>query len=210
MQTTEDLDFTPPNLIYPHQILERFFASSTCTQNECNAKLHDYCRSQNLTNVTLDCDQNRQGMSSYTVFVDATNDTNQPTKLVAQFRKPGEELEAEKMAFARSSYGERFVLETFIMNNSSFPWQLSITAYGGEYMPHRKQNYEAHHLRTAVEDLAEFLTASYSHPQPRKGETDKLISQLGVWSTWKISPVVDSIVKTLLENSGITSAGSRN
>jgi len=102
-------DFTPSNLVFPTEILARFFDASPCTQEQCDARLYDFCRSEALKGVSLNCDPNRQGCGSYTVFIDATNSDEHCITLVAQFRKPGEELKPEIVHAAIDSYSERFI-----------------------------------------------------------------------------------------------------
>ena len=194
-------DFTPTNLVFPTEILARFFDTSPCTQEQCDARLYDFCRSQALKGVSLNCDPNRQGCGSYTVFIDATNSDEHCIALVAQFRKPGEKLKPTIVLAAIDSYGERFVPQVSIFDD--FPLQLTIFEYGGESFASHSPNYDARHLRTAVEDLASFLSAPFYRPQSPNGEGESLITRLQTWSEWKISPRVDAIVKRLHKELGI-------
>src|SRR5271154_3622602 len=45
-------DFTPSNLVFPAEILARFFDASPCSQEQCDARLYDFCRSQALKGVS--------------------------------------------------------------------------------------------------------------------------------------------------------------
>jgi len=81
--------------------------------------------------------------------------------------------------------------------------QLTIFEYGGESFASQSSNYDVRHLRTAVEDLAHFLSAPFNSPQSPNGEGESLITRLQTWSEWKISPRVDAIIKRLHKESGI-------
>jgi hypothetical protein len=194
--------YIPTNLVYPSDILTTFFATSPCTQEECNHKLHDYCRAQQLSDVRLDWDPERQGCYSYTVFIDAKNSQNHPVKLVAQFRRPGEELDPATMAAALESYGARFVPQVSILS-SGLPLQVAITQYAGFSFGNQSLNFDEQHRRNAAEDLAEFLTAPYFRPRRPNGEADRLVTQLRKWSQWKINPRIDAVVKGILQRSGM-------
>jgi hypothetical protein len=194
-------DFTPSNLVFPAELLARFFDASPGTQEQCNSRLYDLCRSQSLSGVSLNWHPDRQGCGSYTVFIDTTNFDGDCIKLVAQFRRPGEELKLTTVFAAIDSYGERFVPQVSILDD--FPMQLAIAEYGGESFANQGLAYNSQHRRTAVEDLASFLSAPFHHPQLPNGEVKRLITLLRTWSEWKISPRVDAIVKKLYKESGI-------
>jgi hypothetical protein len=46
-------DFTPSNLVFPAELLARFFNAWPCTREQCNARRYDLCRSQSLSGVSL-------------------------------------------------------------------------------------------------------------------------------------------------------------
>jgi hypothetical protein len=201
MNDDKATDYTPRNLVYPSDILPNFFATSPCTQEECNDKVLEYCGAQHLNDIRLDWDPERQGCYSYTVFIDAKNSENHPVKLVAQFRSPGQELDPAIMAAALESYGDKFVPQISILN-SGLPMQVAITPYAGISVGNQGLNFNEHH-RNAAEDLAEFLTAPYFRPRTPNGEVDGLITRLREWSQWKINPRIDAVVKEILRRSGM-------
>src|ERR1700685_319249 len=194
-------EFPPSNRVFPAEIVARFFDASPCSQEQCDARLYHFCRSQALKGVSLNCDPNRQGCGSYTVFIGGTNSNEDCITLVAQFRKPGEELKPAIVLAAIDSYGQRFVPQVSAFEE--LPLQLPIFGYGWESFASQSSNYEAQHLRTAVEDLASFLSAPFYRPQSPNGECESLITRLQTWSKWKISLRVDAIVKRLHEESGM-------
>ena len=187
MNDDQATDYTPRNLVYPSDILPNFFATSPCTQEECNDKVLEYCGAQHLNDIRLDWDPECQGCFSYTVIIDAKNSENHLVKLVAQFRSPGQEL---------------FVPQISILN-SGLPMQVAITPYAGISVGNQGLNFSEQHHRNAAEDLAEFLTAPYFRPRTPKGEVDRLVTRLREWSQWKINPRIDAVVKEIVRRSGM-------
>ena len=108
------------------------------------------------------------------------------------------------MTAALDSYGEKFVSQVSFF--ADFPLQLVIAPYGGKRFVSQSLSYHVQHRRTAVEDLAEFLSTPFYCPQPDNGEVERIIDRLRTWSEWKISPQVDAVVKRLLRDSGIFEA----
>jgi Phosphotransferase enzyme family len=195
-------DFTPQNLVSSYDVLELFFKRSICTQEQCNSRLYEFCNSQNLSNVALNWDPDRQGCASYTVFISAKDFSGDIVRLVAQFRIFGETLDPRTIASAVESYGKRFVPRVTVIHDN-FPLQLSISEHRGGTFGSHSPHYDVHHLRTFVQDFARFLVAARNHPRPSNGEVEALVNRLGIWSKWRISPRVDTVVERLYHDAGI-------
>jgi hypothetical protein len=192
-----------PYLVYPDQIVPLFFTSAPCSQQDCHAflrKVFSESLHKRRGEVVLEpLPGELQGCCSYTVLVNAEVD-GVPQKLVAQFRKLDSILNPHIIDMALQTYTDRFVPICTIYDDC--PLQLTTAPYAGECFAIQEFNFGIEERRTALADLADFLSIAYEHPHASKGEEEAIIGKLLQYSNWRLTPGIKSKVEGLLKSAG--------
>jgi len=173
--------------VYPHQVLERFFADVPLSQDDCNDIILSTCQKLYLngdSESTLSLDPvngNSQGAFSYTVEVSIGDRT-----LVAQFRKPKDAVDRQLIETVQEIYGDFVPRMTFHdVDDLQVPMQLTFSPYAGVAFALQDQNYGFRERRVAVRDYARFIASGWVHSRPCQdkltGEIQQRLLDIASW-----------------------------
>ena len=189
--------------VYPHQILERFFADAPLTQDACNNIIRSTCQRLYLngdseSTLSLDPgDGNFQGAFSYTVKVSIGDRT-----LIAQFRKPHASIDRQLAETVHEIYGDFVPRMTF---HDNLPMQLTFSPYAGVSFAIQEQGYGLQERRVAVRDYAQFIARGLVHSRPCQEESISQIQQrLLDIASWSWDESLRRRIKAIAEASGLT------
>lgn len=190
--------------VYPHQILERFFADAPLTQDACNNIILSTCQKLYLnddseSSLSLDPgDGNFQGAFSYTVKVSIGDRT-----LIAQFRKQHASVDRKLVETVHEIYGDFVPRMTF---HDNFPMQLTFSPYAGVSFAIQEQGYGLRERRVAVRDYAQFIARGLVHSRPYQNELNGQIQQRLVnIASWSWDESLRRRIEVIAEASGTTS-----
>ena len=200
----------PLVLVYPDQIIPRFFAQSPLTQEECNEKILEIfvedlrstfgaagSAAELKSTITLDhVGGTFQGGGSYTVIIRSCG--HMP--MVGQYRKPDGRTDPVVLKDAVASY-KNWVPESKVYELEE--GQITLSPYLGTSFALQCLEYSLEQKLNSIGDFARFIASGLINSRESSQLALKEIhDSLSTWRSWNLSQSISAVIDKICASLG--------